>query len=482
MAIRECGWRDGFRLGFGSGLVHYLSLLYWLIHTMHHYGHLPLWQCVPILGLMAAYLALYTGLLTAWMCLRPANLTTLLLFPAAGVALDYIRAHFLTGFPWEFLGYSQFSFLPVIQVADLFGVYGVSALIFFVNGGVAFILMALTQQNWGRNSPVRISIARWSFVCLSLTLALNWGYGIHRLSAVSAAAQESPHADFAVVQGNIDQARKWNPAYQQETIAKYQRFSEKIVSQGAELVIWPETATPFYLFRDKALSEQVLAGIRNTQTDFLIGSPAYTVREGVLQLHNNAYLIHGDGRLQGTYAKVHLVPFGEYVPLKRWLPFLGKLVAEVGDFKPGKQGNTLNWRGYLMGPLICYEIIFPRLARAMAAEGAHLLVSQTNDAWFGRTSAAYQHFSMAVFRAVENRRSLVRAANTGISGFIAPTGEIVEQTPLFQDAVRRRSMPLLTETTVYTRMGDLFAQICLALASVNLVWRSWVIRNRKRKP
>jgi apolipoprotein N-acyltransferase len=198
-------------------------------------------------------------------------------------------------------------------------------------------------------------------------------------------------------------------------------------------------------------------------------------------LHNSVYLIDGDARLKGSYEKVHLVPFGEYVPLKRWLPFLGKLVAEVGDFKSGRKGNTLSWREHKLGPLICYEIIFPRLARAMAAGGAHLLVSQTNDAWFGRTSAAYQHFSMGVFRAVENRRSLARAANTGISGFIAPTGEIQEETPLFQDAVRSRSLPLLTETTLYTRIGDLFAQICLALVTANLLWRVWFNSGGKHK-
>jgi apolipoprotein N-acyltransferase len=481
VAIRGSGWRTSFRLGFGSGMVHYLSLLYWLVHTMHHYGHLPLWQCVPILGLMAAYLALYSGLLCAWMGTRPANLTTLFLFPAAGAALEYIRTHLFTGFPWEFIGYSQFRLLPVVQSADLFGVYGVSALIFFVNGGIAFTLMALTRQHWG-GGPVAIPMARWSLLLLPLALALNWGYGHHRLAAISEAAARSSRAEVAVVQGNIDQARKWNPVYQQTTIDKYQRLSEDSVSQGAQLVIWPETATPFYLFRDRDLSKRVLAGIRKVNTDFLIGSPAYVHREGVLQLHNSVYLIDGKARLQGTYEKVHLVPFGEYVPLKRWLPFLGKLVAEVGDFKPGRKGNTLNWREFKLGPLICYEIIFPHLARAMAAGGAHLLVSQTNDAWFGRTSAAYQHFSMGVFRAIENRRSLARAANTGISGFIAPTGEISEQTRLFEDAVRSRSIPLLTETTLYTRIGDVFAQICLALVTANLLWRSWIHRGRNREP
>jgi apolipoprotein N-acyltransferase len=469
MAIRGSGWWESFRLGFSAGLAHYLTLLYWVVHTMHHYGHLPLWQCVPILGLMAAYLAAYTGLLTAWMSTRPANLATLILFPVVGVALEYVRAHFLTGFPWELLGYSQFRFLTMIQLADILGVYGVSALVFLVNAGIAFLLLVLLKLTW-REQPVSIVLVRWGLPLMALVLTATWGYGHQRLNTIAKIALDSPQAEIAVIQGNIDQAQKWNPAYQQATIAKYTRLSRRAVADGAALIIWPETATPFYLFRNQALSNQVLAGIKAAGTDFLVGSPAYSHMEGVLQLRNSAYLIDKDAQLQGSYEKVHLVPFGEYVPLKRWMPFLGKLVAEVGDFKPGLKGRTLDWDGVKLGPLICYEIIFPRLARAMSVEGAHLLVSQTNDAWFGRTSAAYQHFSMGVFRAVENRRGLVRAANTGISGYIDPTGQILQQTDLFEDRSLTRSVALLDTPSIYTRIGDLFAQICLVLAAVNLIW------------
>lgn len=480
MAIRDSDQWESFRLGFTGGMVHYLSLLYWMVHTMHHYGHLPLWQCVPILGLMAAYLALYSGLLTAWVSARPANLATLMLFPASGVALEYWRACFLTGFPWEFLGYSQFRLLPIIQLADILGVYGVSALIFLANGAIAFALLAFTRQTWQKR-PVTLPLGLTGLLLLALGLTLTWGYGQIRLADVAEAVARSPQAKIAVVQGNIDQARKWDPAYQQQTIEKYQDLSAHIVAQGADLVIWPETATPFYLFRERELSQQVLAGIRRTQTDYLIGSPAYSHHNGVLQLHNSTYLIDKEGRLQGRYEKVHLVPFGEYVPLKRWLPFLGKLVAEVGDFKPGRQGTTLNWHDQKLGPLICYEIIFPHLARALAASGANLLVSQTNDAWFGHTSAAYQHFSMGVFRAVENRRSLVRAANTGISGYIDPTGQIQEQSDLFENAAITRPVALMNIPALYPRVGDLFAQICLAIATLNLLWRAWFFRYRKNK-
>jgi apolipoprotein N-acyltransferase len=165
----------------------------------------------------------------------------------------------------------------------------------------------------------------------------------------------------------------------------------------------------------------------------------------------------------GKYDKTHLVPFGEYVPLKKWLPFLGKIVAQVGDFKSGKKGNTLSWKNQRIGVQICYEIIFPGLSRAMVRNNASLLINITNDAWFGKTSGPYQHFSMTVFRAVENRRSLVRAANTGISGFIDPAGRVMASTALLKEAAVTQTVPLLKERTVYTNIGDLFAQVCLAV-------------------
>jgi apolipoprotein N-acyltransferase len=166
------------------------------------------------------------------------------------------------------------------------------------------------------------------------------------------------------------------------------------------------------------------------------------------------------------YDKTHLVPFGEYVPFKKWLPFLGKMVAQVGDFKAGMEGKTLLWKTEQVGVQICYEIIFPRLSRAMARNNASLLINITNDAWFGKTSGPYQHFSMTVFRAVENRRALVRSANTGLSGFIDPAGRVLASTPLVQDAALVHSMPLMKIKTVYTRVGDLFARMCFALAMI----------------
>ena len=188
--------------------------------------------------------------------------------------------------------------------------------------------------------------------------------------------------------------------------------------------------------------------------------------DSAVEYYNSAYLIRPQTQEISKYDKAHLVPYGEYIPLKKWLPFLGKIVAQVGDFKPGEKGNTLSWRDYRLGIQICYEVIFPSLSRAMARNDASLLINITNDAWFGKTSGPYQHFSMTVFRAVENRRALARAANTGISGFIDPAGRILTSTALLEEAVATESLPLLQRKTFYTRFGDLFAMTCLVLTLI----------------
>ena len=178
--------------------------------------------------------------------------------------------------------------------------------------------------------------------------------------------------------------------------------------QNPDLVVWPETATPFYFLSNTRLSGMVKKGVRLAGSSFLIGSPAFTSKGNILRYYNSAYLLNPDGRVSAKYDKAHLVPFGEYVPFKKWVPFLGKIVENVGDFKTGRKGDTLRWGNHRLGVQICFEVIFPKLSRAMVQNGANLLVNITNDAWFGRTSAPYQHFSMAVFRAVENKRSLIR--------------------------------------------------------------------------
>jgi apolipoprotein N-acyltransferase len=306
-------------------------------------------------------------------------------------------------------------------------------------------------------------------------------YGHWRLNDVTKRMTASPKARVAVIQGNIDQAIKWNPAFQIDTVKKYNRLSASIIEQHPDLIVWPESATPFFFLYDIKPSELVFEGIHQTAKDYLIGSPSFVRQNDVAKYFNSAYLISPQSKTMGKYDKTHLVPYGEYVPFKKWLPFLGKIVAQVGDFEAGAIGNTLQWKDQKIGVQICYEIIFPGLSRAMARNNASLLINITNDAWFGTTSGPYQHFSMAVFRAVENKRSLARAANTGISGFIDPAGRILAATALLEEAAVVRPLPLLKEKTVYTIIGDLFARLCMAvvvLAALLNIGR-WGIKRKK---
>jgi len=294
------------------------------------------------------------------------------------------------------------------------------------------------------------------------------GGQLGRLAPAQAAAASTMRV--AVVQGNIEQGRLWDPAFQLTTIRTYRKLSLSVQKDKPDLVVWPESAAPFYFLYDPAPTRLVLEGIRQTSTAYLIGSPAFSRNpDGAVNYYNRAYLIESDGEVGGTYDKAHLVPYGEYTPFKEYLPFIGKMVEHVGDFEPGKKGEVVFLNGIGLGIQICYEIIFPELARAMTRHGAAVLVNITNDAWYGRSAGPYQHFSMVVFRAIENRRSLARAANTGISGFIDPAGRILNSTPLFVESALTGKLPLLTTTTLYTRYGDFFAIACALISLLGII-------------
>ena len=454
LTLRQVERKTAFLLGFSFGMAHYLSLVYWTVHVMHLYGNIPLFQAIGILFLFAAYLSLYPAFFSALIVwLRPSPRRLMWMAPVLWVCLEMLRDRMFTGFPWELLGYSQYQHLWIIQFADIFGVYGVSALIVFVNCVLTVAVLNWLELPWHLHLPSKKTVARFAIIAIVVLVGVN-GYGIWRMHSTDRIAASAEKIKVAVVQGNIDQAQKWDPRFQVLTTAKYRRLSLEPAAKNANLIVWPETAAPFYFLKDEILTNMVMEGIKSTKAHFIIGSPSYAADKDRPIFHNSAYLISPQGKLEGKYDKVHLVPFGEYVPLKRFLPFIHKLVAQVGDFKPGRKGATLHWDNHQVGMLICYEVIFPGLARAMTRNGADLLVNITNDAWFGRTGAAYQHFSMAVFRAVENRRFLARAANTGISGFIDADGRILAATPLFKEEVASLPVSLMKMRSLYSRWGD----------------------------
>jgi apolipoprotein N-acyltransferase len=481
-AIRGAGPREGFLLGLLAGLVHYLSLLYWLAPTMQMYGGLAPGVSVAALILLSVYLSVYPALFS-WMltgiCRRPAALAALA--PVFWVGLEYARSRAFSGFPWALAGYSQYGRLDLIQIADVLGVYGVSGLIVLSNAVLCLLLLRLSGNRWQGAAITGRTAGAW-LLLLAAAVGAALIYGGLRRGHLEQRMAEAETLEVAVVQGNIEQVLKWDKAFRSRSLEKYFTLSRRAKREHAPaLIVWPETAAPFYFNYEADFREDLLETVAGITTSFLIGAPSVETGGERTVYFNSAYLVTPAGKVAGQYDKVHLVPFGEYVPFHRWLPFIETLVAQVGNFEAGTIGNTLSFRGTRIGMLICYESIFPRLSAEMTENGAGFLVNITNDAWFGKTAAPLQHFSMAVFRAVENRRALVRAANTGISGFIDPVGRIVRRSPLFEPAVLSEPVVRMEGLdTIYTRHGDFFAMGCLVATCALAVLYLFYYRKRSR--
>jgi apolipoprotein N-acyltransferase len=272
-----------------------------------------------------------------------------------------------------------------------------------------------------------------------------------------------------LVQGGIRQEDKWLPENAWANVGRHIQLTERAAAQGARLVIWPESAVPFLFDEEPALAELLRATVRRHGIYLFFGNDDREPQpEGRRLVYVGAKLLDPSGAVTMRYRKIHLVPFGEYVPLQPVFTlggrFAAKMVQEVSDFSPGTEAATGSVDGHTLGGFICYEAIFPSLARRFVQGGAELLVNVTNDAWYGTTSAPYQHLAMAAFRAVENRRYLVRAANTGITAVIDPRGRVLDPTRLYDTTLLVRDVPLVAEPTFYARYGDLFAQAASAAA------------------
>ncbi|MDD4939005.1 MAG: apolipoprotein N-acyltransferase [Candidatus Omnitrophica bacterium] len=452
-------WQS-FLLFFITGIVFWSGIIYWLVNVT-----------LPGTIVLILYLALYFGVFA--LIIRPFTKRSapyvLIFIPSVWVLLEFSRSHLLTGFPWALLGYSQYLHLQVIQIADITGVWGVSFLVMAVN--VAIVEIAWSWLN--RIQPrLRISIA-----FLVSLLLLAFFYGSFRLSGWKTAGRKNP-IRISVIQGNIPQELKWDIRARGFIMERYFDISADALKDRPDFMVWPEASLPVALEDVPYYFESVKNFAREIKTPVLVG--AVTLRDGLY--YNSALLVSRDGETAERYDKLHLVPFGEYIPLRAQLPFL-EAVVPIADFTPGKEytifnvtsqrpgGNGLASDSQSQRPqatsrfsvLICFEDLFPQLSREFVKKGAQFLINVTNDAWFGKTSSAEQHLSASVFRAAENRVSLVRSANTGISGFIAPTGKIVSSvkdasgndifTPGYktQDIYSRRG-----GFSFYTRYGDIF--------------------------
>jgi apolipoprotein N-acyltransferase len=393
------------------------------------------------------------------------------------VGLELIRTHFLTGFPWCLLGYTQFRNLFLIQAADLVGVYGISFMILLANG-------LIYRMAFHRHAQEKRGL-RLEIIGVLLVVAFSLIYGQQCLAGGEPHGKGRRIIKAAIIQGNIDQSIKWDPAYQEMSVDTYHRLTLSASPFKPDLIVWPETAMPFFFQDNEDLSPRLFEMAKQADAALIFGSPAYKKTQGGTKYYNRVYLLSRHGQFAGYYDKVHLVPFGEYVPYRWLFPFFRHLLHAAGNFASGEEIEPLELTNYSAGILICFEVIFPELARTQTRKGATILVNLTNDAWFGRTSAPYQHLSMAVFRAVENARPMIRAANTGFSAFIGPHGHIMARSHLFKEEVLKRELRLGSPSmSFYTRYGDLFAFVLLVISFLRTLhmvyYAKWPLGRSKR--
>ncbi|MGE4555494.1 MAG: apolipoprotein N-acyltransferase [Desulfovibrionaceae bacterium] len=436
LAFRSGSFKQAFKRGWLCGVVGGVACLYWIVTPVNVYGGVPLLLALPCPVLVSMVVALYYALFTAVLFKIAQRLSPTWIIVAVAplwFCMESLAGYLFSGFPWMNLA-SAFSLWPaLVQTASLTGGYALSGL--WAALGVA-LLMAVTLK-----APRRAVI---------VLLAILLGPSVWTLRAPA-------HSDAVITaglaQGNIDQSLKWDDFYQRSTVQRYIDLSEKLARQTKlDLLVWPETAMPFYLQEASPMSMLARRLAADIKTPLLAGSPGYqriTPQDYIL--FNRAYLIGARGNLLSSYDKRHLVPFGEYVPFNGILP-LDKLVTGVGDFHSGKSSAPLAYGRMSLGVLVCYEAIFPELAQDLVEHGANLLVNISNDAWFGDSSAPLQHLSHAVLRAVEQGRAMVRATNTGISVLIGPRGRILKRAPQFQASALSGQLPLSSRKTIYHRI------------------------------
>ena len=464
-----------FRLGFIAGLAHFLTLIYWILQVLGTYGGLNIVISGGLLLLLCIYLAVYPGIFTVLFSRLRGTVFPALTAGALWVSLEFIRAKFLTGFPWCLLGYSQHSHPALIQSADTLGVYGLSFLILAVN-----TMIYLLFFNGGPSPGKRLVGMETSVIGILILLLITYGY--YRISEYDTKSTGKKSVRVAIIQGNIDQSVKWNPAFQKKTLEKYIRLSRSAYAYHPYLIIWPETAIPAFFQDGDEITKEVFKIPLESGAYLIFGSPAYKIDNGAVSYYNRMYVLSPQGIVTGWYDKVHLVPFGEYVPMKNILPFVHRLVPAAGDFASGKEVKPLELRDFSVGGLICYEAIFPELSRSHSKKGAKILVNLTNDAWFGMTSAPYQHLIMSIFRAVETRMPLIRAANTGFSAVIDPRGDIVARGDLFNEEVLTAEVPIgKNHLTFYSKYGDLFAYLLFVICLIKLFYELCYHRFKRRK-
>ena len=436
-AARAPSSKAAAKSGFLIGALAACGNLYWTALPVHDFGNLAWPLAVPVPVLMGMALGTYTAVLSVALRAGALRLPPWLFGPYVALAwatMEMAKGTFFTGFPWLPLAAAFSPWPAAIQGAAIVGAYGLSGVL---AGLAAWLVIPGPLSRPGMTAMV---LAAGLFFLGNTRV----GQPVPRDGAVH----------VTIAQGNVDQSRKWDPAAQRETVDKYLELSRQAIANApTDLLIWPETAMPFF-FQDKGeLAETVAAFVAEMKVPLVFGAPAYErLPDGGHVLYNRAFLLDAGGREAGFYDKEHLVPFGEYVPFGKHLTFIHKLVEGVGDFRPGRAETPLLVGRLALGALICYEAIFPELAQQRVEAGANILVNISNDAWFGDSPAPRQHLDLALLRAVEQERAIVRGTNTGISAVIDPRGRIMAQGGLFTMlSLPCPEVPIVSETTWFHR-------------------------------
>ena len=460
IASRPQSSRRALTLGFVTGVAYFTGTLYWLVDTMTTFGGLPVAGAAFSAAVLIAYLSLFPAVFAVIVSrlVRIFGHRALLAAPPVWVATEMGRTYILDGFPWELLGYSQSTMLPIAQLASVVGVYGLSGLVALVSAAIAYSTLVRSAARW------RVAAA-----VAAIVLAVGvWGAFRIRNSALT---REGTPIRVAVLQGNIPADQKWEPQLRDAIMDRYIAMTREAIGQNAQFVLWPESATPQPYEQDLVRGDAIRRLAREGHITLLIGSDQVE-RVGPAdqgkpkeRWFNAAYLIQPDGSTGAIYRKIHLVPFGEYVPFGRLLSFVGPIVSAVGDMSPftaGTEPVLLPVAGHTASTAICYEVIYSALVRESVTRGSELLTTITNDAWYGWSSAAYQHWQQASFRSIEQGRYLARAANTGISGFVDPYGRVLQESPMFKTLLLTEDVRFVTSRTIYSRIGDVAGWLSVA--------------------
>jgi apolipoprotein N-acyltransferase len=482
--------RYAFCWSLTAGIVFFLGVFNWMLavpgYTLVHHS--------IIIPYLAFYFAAF-GVIFCFVRGRLGLTTALLTAPCFWVCLEYIRSNIgFLSLPWALLGHSQYTVAPIIQFSAITGAYGVSFLIVLANVSLAMVILYF--HKWSRASKSsfdsRFSKRVIGAVVLGTTvlIALSFLYGHEKLTGVAPSIQ----LRISVLQGNIDQEKKSASRKHSDFImGRYRDLTEKAYRDKPNLIVWPEAATPGFLLSDARLKNRIRSLIEEVKAHFIIGSselPKFMTdqrRAALSKGGNTALFFSPEGAVLAQYAKIRLVPFGEYIPYQReiiWPNFIVPENKRVSDV-PGKEYTLFEIEGSRFGVIICWENVFPDLTREFVRRGAEFMLNITNEGWFGETAAPYQMVAISVFRAVENRIWMIRAANTGISCFIDPYGRITGRVrnngkDIFTEGYLTQEIGLREGKTFYTLYGDLFVYLNCLVTVITIVLS--FVRNKRGQP